>query len=346
MAFSYPGGLNTPIPSLELSGNLMVSFSRNPTKFAVNKIAQIQPVKQWRGLYAYFNPADLARFPSGNTKQNLWANGTPSPTGFTTQQGFEYREFTCLRYAFASSLENTAINQAPWPVVKTHTELLAQKAMSNRALLVANLLTTSANHLSTHVSTATALGGGFLSTGSITNPVILNTLNAAAQVIQLDTRGLMTYQNLSVVMNPNTARKLSQSSEIHTFLAQSQFAMDQIRGNKPGQNARFGLPDQLYAYNVIVEDAVYDSANVLATSDTPAYVFPDNKIVLVMREEDMEASEGAHSFSAVHLMVNEDLLVEDKDDEWNRMTHLRVVDTIVPQFVAPVSAYLITNVFS
>jgi hypothetical protein len=345
MAFSYPGGYNT-IPTLDLSGNLQVNFSRNIKNFAVNKIARITPVKKMRGMYLYFNPVDLARLPGGNTNQNNWAPGQLSPTGWHNQLGFEFREFTCVRKAFVASLDQMGVEQAEWPVVKTHTEALAQQAMTNRSVLVANLLTTSGNHISTHVVTATSLAGGFLNTGTKTNPVIMKALNAAAQIIQIDTIGRMQYRNLTVVMNPNTARKFAETAEINDMVAQSPFALAQLKGGDTNQNALFGLPPQLYGFNLVIEDTVYNSTNALAATAAPTYAWPDNKIVVLMREDDLEASEGAASFSAVHLMIHEDMAVEAKVDDWNRLQNIRVTDSLVPQFVAPVSAVLITNVFS
>lgn len=349
MSFQYPGGNNTFVPTPALSGNLQVAFSRNPERFAVNKYIKLTPVRKNRGFYYYFNPLDLARFVAGATAGNKWAPGTLAPTGFHNQQGFELREYTAERYAFATTLDEMGVEQADWPVAKTHADKLAQDAMTNRAIKVATLLTTSGNYDSTHVATSTVASGGsgVMTGGTASDPRIHKALNYAAQIIQKDTLGRISYKDLSIVMNPATAISLAQTQEIHSYVQQSPYALDQIRGLTPNQNAMFGLPDRLYGMKLIVEDAVYSTKNKGSTSTSlTSYAFPDNYIAVVTREEDLESTEGAASYSSVHLFVNEDMKVEQQNDPWNRLLHMRVVDTFVEKFVAPVSAFLITNVSS
>ncbi len=345
MAFSYPGGTNTFVP-LDITGNLQVGYSRNGAKFAVNQITKLTPVKKMKGDYIYFNPLDLARLPGGLTAQNKWAPGTPRPTGFNNAQGFELRNFTCERYAFPVTLDQLGVEQAEWPVIKINSEAAAQLAMTNRALLVANVLVDTANYPTTHVATASSFGGGAWDAGTVTSPYILRGINAMAQFIQVDTVGRLNYKNLSLVINPNTARKMAQSAEVHDYLARSQWALGQLTGNEKNQNSMYGLPPQLYGVNIVIEDAVYNGDNKLKTAAAPTYVFPDAKAVLLMREEDLEGTEGAMSFSAVHLFCYEDMTVESKEDTWNRLTDLSVVDSVQAKMVSPVSACLATSVVS
>lgn len=345
--FAFPGGFNTYIPTLEHSGNLQVAFSRNTNDFPVNKIARITPVTKMRGQYLYFDPLSIARIPGGVTNNLTWAPGTLAPTNFHNNLGFKNEEFTCIRYAPNTTLDNLGIEQAEgWDVVKSHTEMLAQQAMSNRALKVATVLTTSGNYASTHtVASGTASGGGAsLLTGTASNPILKKALDAGAQIIQVDTMGRIRYKDLTIVMNPVTAVALSQSAEIHNYLAQSPDALAQIRGLVPGQNKIYGLPDQLYGFRLIVEDTVYNDDNRLASGAAGAYVFPNYKIVLCVREQDLESAEGAASYSAVHLFIKDDMLVESDVNQWNKLTFLRVVDTFDAKFVAPVSAYLINAI--
>ncbi len=346
MPFAPPGGSNVVVPTLDLTGNLQVGFSRNAKRFAVNQIAKITPLQKMRGLYLYFNPLSLVRFPGGNTNQNYWAPGTMAPTGFNDLLEFEMREVVANRYCFPATIDQLAVEQATWNITKAHSEALAQKAMTNRAMLVANLITDSTQYDASHVATAATWGGGAWDAGTVTTPYILKGINAAAQVIQKDTQGLLNYKNLTLVMNPNTARKMAQSAEVHDYLARSQWALPQLRGDEKNQNSFYGLPPELYGVKLVIEDATYTGDNKLHTAASPSFAFPDGKAVLLLREEDLVGTESAFSYSAVHIFPYQDMVVESFDDTRNKLMELRVIDNIAVKFVAPVSAALVTSAVS
>lgn len=360
MAFTVPGNQNTFVPSTELSGNLMVGWGRNVDKFPVNKIVRLRTVTKTTGLYTYFNPLDYARMSAygtatdGQTPQFDWAPGTLAPTGFTNTIGFEYRSYTTRRKAYPCNLDLQGEQQASWPVLKTNTEAAAQLAMTDRALEVSAAISNSANYPSTHVATATALAGGFLSAGTPTDPKIKKALFALALVIQKDSVGNVRWRNLTVVMNPNTAMLLSESQEVHTLMKESRYALplltqsEKSTGGVEPVNFAYGLPDYLYGFRVVVEDTTFNPSNRGATGEAQAFVFPDNVIAIVAREEDFEAAEGANSYSTCHLFVYgpDDMKVESETDTWNRIIKMRVVDNRQALIVAGVTGALITNVFS
>jgi acid phosphatase family membrane protein YuiD len=345
MSFGYAGNQNTFVATTELSGNLMVAFGRNKL-LPVNRYVRITPVKKTTGLYHYFNPLDYARFSHG-TEQFDWPAGSPAPTGFTNSLGWELRSFTTRRKVYPFSLDLQAEQQADWPVLKSHSENAAQLAMTDRTLEVTSVVTNSANYPSTHVATATALAGGFLTAGTETDPKLKIALNKQAVIINKDSGGNVKPKNLCVVMNPNTATLLANSQEVHSVFVRSQFALQNLKGEEP-INAIWGLPDRLYGYPVVVEDTTYNTSNRGASGEAVTYVFPDNYIALLCREEQMEGVEGAHSYSTCHIFVYspDDMKVEAKTDTWDRIIAGRVVDNRQVVQVAGVTGALITNVIS
>jgi hypothetical protein len=361
MAFAQPGGQNTFVATTELSGNLAVNFGRNIKNFPVNKYLRLRTVTKTTGLYTYFNPLDYARFAggvtNGQTPEFDWAPGTAAPTGWHNTIGFEHRSFQCRRKAYPCNLDLLGEQQADWPVLKTNTEAAAQLAMTDRALEAAAAMTNAANYPSTHVDTATnfsAPAGGFLNGGSATDPRIKRAFQTLSLRILKDSGGNVRMQYLTVVMNPDTAVKLSQSQEVHALMKESRYALPLLTGtqepmgNVQPVNFAYGLPEYLYGFRVVVEDTTYNSFNRGDAAEAISFVFPDNVIAMVSREQDFEAAEGANSYTTFHLFVYgpDDMKVESETDTWNRIIKMRVTDNRQVVAVAGVTGGLITNCFS
>ena len=345
---TYPNGqASTVIPLFELSGNLMVAYGRNQKDFAVNKYTRTTSVKSTVGNYVRFNPKDLARMPNLPQKPH-WAAGTPAPTGFHETLGFETVPFRTQREAFAKTLDKRSVDVASFPIMKTHTAALGQQAMTYLAYRCCAALTTTANFDASHVFTATtASGTGVLSGGTTADPRIKNAFDYAARLIQKDTFGAVRYGQLSVLMNHNTAMQLSSTREIREYVMQQADAYKMIRMDADkNYNALYGLPDRLYNYNVVVEDAFYNPYNRSNASEAGTVVFPDNTIVMFLADGDLEQPEGASSFSTCHRFAYEEFTLETKDDTWNRLVEMRAVLDFDVQIVAPPTGCIITNVFS
>ena len=347
MAFAPPGGNNTYIPRFDLAGSIVVDFTRNPKKFAINKLVKSISVEHQVGKYMYWDQNDIARFKSGNTDAYKWAPGSSQNPGVEESFGFEFREYRTQRRRYGSQLDQLGVDQASFPVLESYTKLLAQKAMTGRAIDFSTLITTSGNHTSGHYSASTALGtGGKWDTGTATNPVLKKGLDAAAQIIQRDTVSAVDWSQLTIVMNSKTAQALSATAEIHSYLQQSQYALAQVKGLVDGQNARWGLPDTIYGYRVAVEDLFYNDDNKLSSSVQSTPVFPDDTLVMMLRDGDQEGQLDSVNFSTVSMFVKEDMSVQTLTNDWERNTLLRVVDDYQMKMVAPVTAYLVTDVLS
>jgi len=343
MAITYPNQANTVIPLLELSGNLMVGYGRNLDK-SVNKYSKVTPVKSRVGNYLRFNPKDLARLTTLPQKSH-WPLGTPSPTGTANTVGFETLPFRTDREAFPTTLDKTVVDVSSFPIMKTHTSALAQRAHSYLAYRVCAELANTANYDATHTATATALAGGSLAGGTTSDPRIKIALDSASRVIQADTFGAVNWTNLSILLNPMTAQRLGASREIREYVMQQQSSPEYLKMNAGEARGIYGLPSVLYGYKVVVEDIFYNAYNRKNASEGATPVMPDNTIVVFLNEGDLEVPEGATSYATCHRFAYEEYTIETREDSWHRMVDLRVTMDFDVQIVAPPTGYVITAVF-
>lgn len=343
--FVYPNQNSTVIPLFELSGDLRVAYGRNLEK-SYNRYSKVTPVKSRVGNFMRFNPKDLARLV--NLEQDMnWPLGTPAKTGYNNTQGFTSAPFRTDRKQAAVTLDKTVVDVSSFPIMKTHTSALAQKMHTYMAYRICSALTTTANFDASHVFTATtASGTGVLSGGTTADPRIKNAFDYAARIIQADTYGAVNWTNLSVLMNSTTAQKLSSTREIREYVMQQASSRDYIEMKGGEARGIFGLPSVLYGYKVIVEDIFYNPANKNNSGETATPVMPDNTIVVLLNEGDLEVPEGASSFATCHRFAYEEYTLETKDDTWNRLVDMRCVMDFDVQIVAPPTGCIITNIFS
>lgn len=348
MATATAGGLDTFIPTLELSGSLMIDFARNLAKYPVNRYCKVTPVKQKRGEYLKFDPLTYARLGATPLTSNEWAPGTLRPTYFDKNLGFEVGTFTCTRKNFGKTLDKQGVDLANWPVLKAHSDALAQEAMTHRAYRVTQKMFDSTQYAASHaVSATTASGSGFLNGGTTADPRIKNAFDYAARLIMKDSNGKVQFGMLSALMNDVTASKLSSTRELREYVQQSPDALAQIRlRGGDSLNAVWGLPNVLYNYNITVESLYYNAYNLGNASAVPAPVVPDNSILIHLADGPQEAAEGAPSYNTCHVFAYEEMTVETNEDTRNRLIYLDIVMDYDVQIVAPVTAVLITNVFS
>lgn len=349
MAFSFPGGgLNTYLPSL--TDNLVTSFGRNAKAFAVNMICRQRSVSKPTGRYVYYNPLSYQRFDNGSVApqdQFRWPAASLRPVNNGPGLDFEWRQFICERYSHTRNLDMLADQVADFDWLKGETENLASEAMAARAFEVVSTITTSGNYPSTHVGTATALGGGFWSAGTETNPIIKKTLLALQRIISLDSNGAATNGNLVLVVNPTTAIAMAAAQELHSPGVRSQYAATLIKDQNFVTNAgSYGLPDMLYGFKVVVMDVSVNYFNNGAASEARAFIFPDNFAALVcVGNGGLEAS-AATAVDTCQLFLYEDMKVELFEDAKNRIITASVTDQRQAVQVSGVTGGLVTNVLS
>lgn len=351
----FPSGTNTYIPSFDATGELIVSFSRNPKSFALNRYTTITPVKKSTGYYLKLTAEQAARISNDNLNDYVWPDGNDAATGEGNKESFVFSSYQTERFNFSFRLGYKAVDQADWKLIAQHSAIVAQQAMTARTLRVSTAIEDATNWPSgqTHLTGGAALtslgvAGGTASTtsglaglarGTANNPVLKKFLNAAGILINKKTLGSVPPKDLQVIMSPSVAQVLAVSEEIQDYLKQSPFALNQVRGDTASQNGLYGLPDQLYGYNIVIEDAVRikQKKNVAAAPD---YIF-GNTLAILARPGKLVGFEGAPSFSALHLMMYEEMTVEQRDDPDNRRISARVVEDYGVEVVAPVGGFIV-----
>lgn len=342
MSQAFPSGTNTYVPTFDATGELIVSYSRNVKDFKLNEYVTITPVDKNLGLYLRLNPYTQTNVQNGGTP---WADGNDAPTGPSANPLFEFVNYQTKRFTDTALLGYLAVQQAQWPIKDFTVAQLGPRLMTRRVKNVCDTITNPANHLASHVSTATSLGGGFFSAGTLTNAIIQKALAAAGRQIQLDTATRLKYSDLTLLIGPALADAMARSAEIREYIAQSPDALAQVVGNKKGQNALYGLPDNLYGMKLIIEDSTINTGNIIpATGNygTTNFIWDSNTAVVLARPGDLVKNMGS-SFSSVHLFMKEEMNVEQFDDVKNRRMEMRATDDYDVQVAAPPTAFLITN---
>lgn len=343
-AGNYANGLNTVIPLFEASGNLQVEFARNPKSFALNQYSSRISAPTPRGTYLYFNPNDAVRV-LGTKK---WAYGTPRPAGFQNQQGFTVKNFFCERYTETTTLDKFSVDVGSFDVQAIHTRRLAAQLMINRTnVSVAKMIDTTQYPAANVFATATAAGaGGSVYAGTTADPRLFKLLSGAAQIIQKATGGRVRVGELGFICNQVTAQKLSLSREIREYVMQQPTAYQMVTGEKNALMSAYLLPDQLYRFNVAIEDTFINLGNQDSTADVNTNCFPDNTIIVYVREGGLEAQYGAGGYSTYTHFVYDDMNAKAVVDDWNQLVQLAVDDNFDFQVTAPVTGVIIQDVSS
>ena len=199
----------------------------------------------------------------------------------------------------------------------------------------------SANQIDINSPPADLNTSGRLDVATSANVDIKRTLDYAAELIYQGTLGAVAQGDLCVVMNPMTARRLSVTQEIRDTLKQSPFAM-QIVENQLGSVNNWGMPDKLYGYNIVCEDAV-KVTTIKGATTARDYVLADGTIFVCSRPGGLEGVEGSPSFSTFQTFLKTEMLVESKHDQDNKRHVGRIVDDFDVRMVAPLSGVHITN---
>jgi len=354
MATSVASAFNTYVPSFDASGKLAIAYSRNVRDFPLNQYITLTPVKYSTGYYLRITPDNAARILNTDLAEFFWPDSHDAPTGEWNTEEFEFQQFASKRYNFPFRLGYKSVEQADWQILAYHAAMVAQQAMTGRTLRVLAELTNTASYPASHVfATATALGSGSWSAGTPTDPNIKEGLNKIARTIQLDTVGVIQPKDLVLIVNPVAADLMARSQEVHTYVKENPLAgivlqKGSVDGNSmgPGNWVRWGLPEYLYGYKLVVEDTVRVSSKKGASSLTTGYALADNDAIVVARPGQLVNQAGGPSWSTVHVFSYEEMTVESKDDPDNRRHLGRVVEDYDVKVVSPVSGVLVQDIFS
>jgi hypothetical protein len=342
----FPSGFNTFVPSFDASGKLVVAYSRNPKDFPLNRWITLTPVKKSQGYFLQVTAEEAARIINGDLADFVWPDGNDAPSGQWGDESFNFQPFNTTRYLFGFRIGYKAEQQADWKILALYAAFKAQQAMTARAVRAITAALNQSNYAASHVQTATALGGGFWSTGTTSNPIVKKCMNAMAQQIQLDTNGAVKREDLRMVISPVVAAAVASSSEIQDYVKNSVYAMPQVRGDVASNNGLWGLPDKLYGYELIVDDTVRVTSRKGAAARAAGYVFDGNTAFMCARPGQLVSEAAGPSFGTVHLFSYEEMTVEQRDDPDHRRIAGRVIDDYDVEVVAPATGAIITHVLS
>lgn len=341
MAATYPGGSNTYIPSHEASGAMVVDYSRNPSKFALAKYAQIVPTEKQVGLYLEMTVEEAGRVLDEDDRDSDWPDGAPAPEGNHALEAFEWKPFLTRRKAYPYHIGDLASGQASWDIIAQHGRIYAQQAMTRRTVRTLKVATTAGNW-GTHTSAVSSISGvtGKWNVSTTARTDIKRSIDYGLEQIMLDTLSAVDIEDIMLVLSPGCARKMAASQEIVDYVKGSPHAKDYITG-KLGPNARFGLPSHYAGVELVIEDAAKVTSKKGATKAT-SFCLADATPFLCSRPGGIEGVEGAPSFSTLTLFAHEEMTVETKHDPDNRRTNGRVVDDVGPVLTAYPTGFLFT----
>lgn len=340
----FPGASNTFVKDHRATGNLVVSFSRNPNKFAFARYAQYHNVKKDQGYYLRITAENAARVVGSSLSEFVWPDGADAPRRNSGTESFAFVDYKTTRYAPDFTLGYKSRDQADWDIQGLETSMHTQQAMTIRGVALATALQTTGNWDSTHIldvdDGTTDVPGNTdsweLSTSQRQD--IKRSINRGRTLIHQDTLGVVQGSDLNLVMNPYTAQKIGESQEIIDFVKQAPDSWKMIQGELSGLNSQWGMPDKLYGVPVVVDDTVKVTTARGATTQTKSYTLDNGKAFLIARPGGLapEAVSGP-TFATVMGFFYEEMTVETKDDPDNRRVNGRVVDDFVFELAAPAS---------
>lgn len=346
MTAVFASGSNVFVPNYEASGRLQVEFSRNANSFALNKYIQIQKAPKVEGKYLRITTEEAGRILNTDGSDFAWDYGADRPMHNEGQESFEFLPYKTQRFDLGFNVPYETNDQADWDFLSSHIRIKAQQAMTLRAQAAATVLGTTGNYAAANTSAVASIPGntGTWAASTVARQDIRRSIQHAVEVINTSTLGAVKNEDLVLVMGPTAARKVAESQEIVDYLKGSPHSMPyvQMTGN-PNVNRNWGLPNELYGVQVIVDDTS-KTTNAKGATRASSYVWSD-KAVLLSRPGGLEGGTGP-SFSTCTMFAYEDMTVEQIDDTRNRRIEGHVVDNRVFVLTAPAAGFLFTTVYS
>jgi len=347
MTMTAANGSNTYVP--EVTEKLRIEFSHNDKgQYPINEYLQIVPVDKQVGLYPKMDREEAGRLMRTNGSDRLWAPGKDRPSHNGKLEEFEFKAYKTTRYEDGFNLDRLAVEQCRWDEASRQANVVAERTMRFRALKAATAATTSGNYDSTHVSAVSSITGvtGKWDLSTVARMDIKRSLDFAAEKIIQDSLNGIGEGELILVMNLTDARKISVTQEIVDMLKQSNNAAQYLQGELNGFKNRFKLPKFIHGYKLVVEDTVRVTSRKGAATRVNGYVVPNGSAFMCSRVGGLVDNRNSEtpSFSTHIAFVKEDMVVEQRDDDWNRKHLGSMVDDFEVQVAAPVSGFLFTSI--
>jgi hypothetical protein len=361
MAFQYTGQFNGYVAK---ATGQVIAFARDPKKYKLNKYTQLVKSDTELGTYYLIHPDDTVRLVSDNA--NVWMDGAKRPERTGQRVRHKTAEFACVRRDYDFQIGWRTLQTADYKVLLANTNSAENEAMIAWTKEVIDLAETATNWGNNTANAVDLAGGATWDAGTANNPVIKKSLLQLAEQITLLTNGVAAdFENaddvgLVLVLNPQSARRLASTPEIHSVYKESLYAEQMIGKSGVNPNAVFGLPARLYGYTTVVETAVIVSeraesettvgAHQAATTGSPAprrFVKSFDSAIVASRPGGIDGTLGAPNFSTIQrYYVGSELKVKIFDEAKHEYTDGHVERFGVTKLAAPASGFLVTNILA
>lgn len=333
-----------------------IAFVRDPNRFKLNQYAQLIMAPKPLVVYAVLDPDQPARVPTRDTFR--WAPGNYRPRGTNNMGNFVWNEVLCERFDYGYTVDYQAIDAAQgWNPRAFFNAIILQQAMTNVTDRFITMMETAGNW-GTNTSDANTLNGGAgtwdQGSDDPASPnylAIQKTILTAAKNIQLATNGMITLADMILIVSPGLAEAMANTSEIHSYLAKQERALQVLQGSDPSMVAQWGLPQPYCGMRVVVEDGVIvrELPNAAATPATTnrTWIKSDNSAIIVTRIGGINGQYGSPSSSTIQrYFYKYDMAIEAFNEPKHKLYETHVVDQFKEILAAPRSGWLITNVLS
>lgn len=338
----------------EATGAVQVEFSRNPDSFALNQYARIIPGVAAAGYYPEFDTQDAIRIVTSQDYQ--WPDGNSAPRGENRE--LRWKSWTTLRYSYPWELGERALrnamNVSGLDLASANARMVATKAMTARSYSAVTALAGASWGSNTSATVDALLGGSGESwtVSTVANSTIENSFRTVAQQIHEATGGVVGPSALCCVVSPAIARQMALTAEIVDYRKAHNQTWSLLNGYQRDILNKWGLPPYIAGIRMCVEDAVRISTRK-GISVTDGYLTGNSAYFLARVDgvsgtpggltQDIEGYVGPNLSTLVGF-VEDDMLVEQRDDRWNKRVEGRVVDTYDFEVAAPISGYYIADV--
>lgn len=376
MSYQEPGSGNVFIPTHEATAYMVSGYSRNINSFRSLHWQEIRPVTKTKGFFLRWKSEQAARDRYGDMREWVWPDQNDRPNGQDNLESFEFEQFKTTRYAPTYTIGKRTLDQADWPLEEAQTKLIGHQMMTGRAsIAVATLTAATTNNLwegneanvdgsdgALNGNAALLTSGQNWGNGTATVKNIQNSIFQAVIAINKATLGVISFNDLVLVLSPDTARRMAISAEVSGVMSNSVFAATQLENGGIGNpNQEFGLPPKLGGVRVIVDDTVQITSRKGAATLTNQYILPTGEAYLLTRrpEEmvgknsqvslDDNGNENEDFFPVYSTVVGfyyEEMTIEAMADPWNRKVSASVVSDFDNQVSSFKGAFHFGNVFS
>jgi hypothetical protein len=329
---SSAGGNVTYIPTA--STKLIVGYSRDRNKYAVNKLTKMIPTDKQAGYYWSIRPQESARILSRDGLR--WADGAANKVSDFNKDEWNLTSYQTDRIARTVGIGYMAVQQAEIPVKEAQSQNLAMNIMQVVTKDFYTLLASN-TYLPGNAGTASSFGGGVWANATTTNRFIQKTLQGIGRAVEIATVGAVKYSDLTLVISPAIANVIASTQEFGEGVIQSQGAVGQLQGTE-NWNSNYGIGPTLYGMNVVVDQTVQVTTNQNAAGTaTGSYMSSSQFAYVIARPGDLVDIAGVGTdFSTVANFVfkGEEMLVEEWDEQFNKRWVLRVTYNNVMKVVA------------